>query len=106
MLVVLYRLASTTRILHITAGRGVYVETRKNQVEVVSGENISLMSTKGSINLQGEGIRMPHLPLPRDLFPSHEDFKFFQLCACANGKLFLVLPDTICSTGNMDEICQ
>lgn len=91
----------------MTAGKGLHVESRSGSSEIVSGRDIHLKSAKGSINLEAEDIRMPRLPVSEGhLYSPTHGFEIFQLCVCANGKLFLVPPETKCATRYVNTVCQ
>lgn len=91
----------------MTAGKGLHVESHSGTSEIVSGQDMHLKSVEGSINLEAENIKMPSLPVSGGHpYQSVREFEIFQLCVCANGKLFLVPPETKCATRHINTVCQ
>lgn len=91
------RITSPTKTLLMTAANGIHLESFKKNSRVTAGENIQFQSAEGSIRLQPLGVKMPHLRIPTYDLPSKGEFKFYQLCVCKNGKLFLASSESSCS---------
>lgn len=90
----------------MTTSKGIYLESFSGHSDVVSGQDLHFNSTEGSINIRAAKIQMPDLPILNDSHSVHE-FKFFQLCVCNNGKLYLASPESSCSASRrlMNRIC-
>lgn len=96
------KLESSTRSVEISAPLGVSIESRAGDVSATCLNDLKLQSTGGMITVDSASVMMPKLPIvlpssgDRVTESSPEQLDAYQLCACGNGKLFLVPPDGEC----------
>lgn len=116
------RLESSTRALEIRASERVIVESRAGEILTNALLDLTLQSIEGAIKLDAKIIILKGLKNdnPIEIQLTHDDqrqqqyqsirrnqsitnkekLSVYQLCACANGKLFLAKPDGICEADN------
>ncbi|KAG7305430.1 hypothetical protein JYU34_009501 [Plutella xylostella] len=105
-------LESPTRSLEMQAAQSVSIESRAGDISATCLTTFQLRSIAGSIRLDAPSIYMPKLksalPLPPSQPHSHDPHhqNIYQLCACANGKLFLAPPHGACAAREDSLICR
>ncbi|XP_045526681.1 delta-sarcoglycan-like [Pieris brassicae] len=105
-------LESPTRSLEMHASQTISLESRAGDISASCLTNFKLRSTAGSIRLDAPSIYMPKLksalPLPPPASHTHDPHhqNIYQLCACANGKLFLAPPHGVCAAREESLICR
>lgn len=109
------RLESATRSLKISAPQRVVIESWANEISATCLTDLKLQSVHGAIRLDAKTVVMKGLKTanPTQGHPSREqqqqqhssrasshqnqrDTTIYQLCACANGKLFLARSEGTC----------
>lgn len=107
-----HRLESATRALEIKAPERVVIESRAGGISATSLSHLTLQSIEGSIKFDANSVFLKGLKVgstiqrhtlkdqqrPRNSRSSSDDKDtgVYQLCTCANGKLFLARADGIC----------
>ncbi|XP_037934896.1 delta-sarcoglycan [Teleopsis dalmanni] len=104
------RLESPTRQLELSAAKDINMQSRAGGIELSALEDIKLSALDGSLRLESNKILMPNLrtalpPNPGQAQNHEHMHRFFQLCACSNGKLFLAAPHSICA-GDESTVCR
>ncbi|XP_049865028.1 zeta-sarcoglycan-like [Pectinophora gossypiella] len=105
-------LESPTRSLDMHAAQSIALESRAGDISASCLSTFRLKSTAGAIRLDAPSIYMPKLksalPLPPSTPHSHDPHhqNIYQLCACANGKLFLAPPHGACAAREESLICR
>ncbi|KAM7349092.1 sarcoglycan delta [Cochliomyia hominivorax] len=104
------RLESPTRQLEMTAAKDINFQSRAGGIEISALEDVKLTALDGSLRFESTKIFMPNLrtvqlPLPGTPQSREHLHRVFQLCACANGKLFLAAPHSICA-GDDTTVCR
>ncbi|XP_046979075.1 delta-sarcoglycan-like [Vanessa cardui] len=105
-------LESPTRSLEMHAAQSIALESRAGDISASCLSTFRLRSIAGSIRLDAPNIYMPKLksalPLPPSGSHSHDPHhqNIYQLCACANGKLFLAPPHGVCAAREESLICR
>ncbi|XP_050342158.1 delta-sarcoglycan-like [Nymphalis io] len=105
-------LESPTRSLEMHAAQSIALESRAGDISASCLSTFRLRSVAGSIRLDAPNIYMPKLksalPLPPSASHSHDPHhqNIYQLCACANGKLFLAPPHGVCAAREESLICR
>ncbi|XP_012547195.2 delta-sarcoglycan-like [Bombyx mandarina] len=105
-------LESPTRSLEMHAAQNIALESRAGDISASCLTTFRLRSIAGSIRLDAPSIYMPKLksalPLPPSAQHPHDPHhqNIYQLCACANGKLFLAPPHGICAAREESLICR
>ncbi|CAH2091899.1 unnamed protein product [Euphydryas editha] len=105
-------LESPTRSLEMHAAQSIALESRAGDITASCLSTFRLRSIAGSIRLDAPSIYMPKLksalPLPTSAPHGHDPHhqNIYQLCACANGKLFLAPPHGICAAREESLICR
>ncbi|KAI8118841.1 Delta-sarcoglycan [Lucilia cuprina] len=104
------RLESPTRQLEMTAAKDINFQSRAGGIEISALEDVKLTALDGSLRFESSKIFMPNLrtvqlPLPGTQQSREHLHRVFQLCACANGKLFLAAPHSICA-GDDTTVCR
>ncbi|KAG6464264.1 hypothetical protein O3G_MSEX014397, partial [Manduca sexta] len=105
-------LESSTRSLEMHAAQNIALESRAGDISATCLTTFRLKSVAGSIRLDAPSIYMPKLksalPLPPSAAHSHDPHhqNIYQLCACANGKLFLAPPHGACVAREESLICR
>ncbi|CAH0628942.1 unnamed protein product [Chrysodeixis includens] len=105
-------LESPTRSLEMHAAQNIVVESRAGDISASCLTTFRLRSVAGSIRLDAPSIFMPKLksalPLPPSAAHMHDPHhqNIYQLCACANGKLFLAPPHGACAAREESLICR
>ncbi|XP_044007390.1 zeta-sarcoglycan-like isoform X2 [Aphidius gifuensis] len=111
------RLESSTRALEVRASERVVVESRAGEILTNSLLDLTLQSVEGAVKLDAKIIilkgltiqikfthddqRQHYQSIPKNRSITNEEkLSVYQLCACANGKLFLARPDGICQADN------
>ncbi|XP_034939815.1 zeta-sarcoglycan isoform X2 [Chelonus insularis] len=106
-------LESATRSLEIKAPERVVIESRAGEIFASCLSDLTLQSIEGVIRLDAESVFLKDLKIgafvqkhqsreqqqiPRNDRSSTDqrESNIYQLCVCANGKLFLARPDGIC----------
>ncbi|OWR42634.1 hypothetical protein KGM_211850 [Danaus plexippus plexippus] len=104
-------LESPTRSLEMHAAQSISMESRAGDISASCLTTFRLRSIAGAIRLDAPSIYMPKLksalPLPPSAHthdPHHQNI--YQLCACANGKLFLAPPHGVCAARDESLICR
>ncbi|XP_041973208.1 delta-sarcoglycan-like [Aricia agestis] len=103
-------LESPTRSLEVHAAQSVSLESRAGDITASCLTTFRLRSVAGAIRLDASSIYMPKLksalPLPPSAphGPHHQNI--YQLCACANGKLFLAPSHGVCAAREESLICR
>ncbi|XP_054982766.1 delta-sarcoglycan isoform X1 [Sorex araneus] len=82
------RLESPTRSLVMEAPKGVEINAEAGNLEATCRAELRLESKDGEIRLDAASIRLPRLPHGAHA-PAGARQKVFEICACANGRLFL-----------------
>ncbi|XP_063989502.1 zeta-sarcoglycan isoform X1 [Diachasmimorpha longicaudata] len=106
------RLESATRALEIKAPERVVIESRAGDITASSLSHLTLQSIEGAIKFDANSVFLKGLKVagtiqrhntkeqqrPRNSRSSSDqrDSSIYQLCTCANGKLFLARPEGIC----------
>ncbi|XP_053600454.1 delta-sarcoglycan-like [Plodia interpunctella] len=105
-------LESPTRSLEMHAAQNIALESRAGDISASCLTTFRLRSIAGSIRLDAPSIYMPKLksalPLPPSTPHTHDPHhqNIYQLCACANGKLFLAPPHGACAAREESLICR
>ncbi|VVC87212.1 unnamed protein product [Leptidea sinapis] len=105
-------LESPTRSLEMHASQSIGLESRAGDITASCLTTFRLRSVAGAIRLDAPSIYLPKLksalPLPSSVPHSHDPHhqNIYQLCACANGKLFLAPPHTVCAAREESLICR
>ncbi|KAL4703404.1 hypothetical protein ACJJTC_011193 [Scirpophaga incertulas] len=105
-------LESPTRSLEMHAAQSIAMESRAGDISASCLTTFRLKSVAGSIRLDAPSIYMPKLksalPLPPSAPHTHDPHhqNIYQLCACANGKLFLAPPHGACAAREDSMICR
>ncbi|CAH2268160.1 jg8167 [Pararge aegeria aegeria] len=105
-------LESPTRSLEMHAAQSIALESRAGDISASCLSTFRLRSIAGSIRLDAPSIYMPKLksalPLPPSAPHTHDPHhqNIYQLCACANGKLFLAPPHGVCAAREESLICR
>ncbi|KAJ0179287.1 hypothetical protein K1T71_004999 [Dendrolimus kikuchii] len=105
-------LESPTRSLEMHAAQNIALESRAGDISASCLTTFRLRSVAGSIRLDAPSIYMPKLksalPLPPSTPHTHDPHhqNIYQLCACANGKLFLAPPHGACAAREESLICR
>ncbi|XP_026479845.1 delta-sarcoglycan-like [Ctenocephalides felis] len=112
------RLESSTRSIEIRSPKGVIIESRASDLKFESLSDLAIHSVAGKIRLESPDVRIPNIRTATPSQPtSHrrqEDdrtggrwHQVYQLCACANGRLFLAQPHGLCAArDDSDRICR
>ncbi|XP_011740739.1 delta-sarcoglycan isoform X4 [Macaca nemestrina] len=82
------RLESPTRSLVMEAPKGVEINAEAGNMEATCRTELRLESKDGEIKLDAAKIRLPRLP-HGSYTPTGARQKVFEICVCANGRLFL-----------------
>ncbi|XP_072941675.1 zeta-sarcoglycan-like [Epargyreus clarus] len=105
-------LESPTRSLEMHAAQSIALESRAGDITASCLTTFRLRSVAGAIRLDAPSIYMPKLksalPLPPSTPHTHDPHhqNIYQLCACANGKLFLAPPHGACAAREESLICR
>ncbi|CAK1578291.1 unnamed protein product [Parnassius mnemosyne] len=105
-------LESSTRSLEMHATQGISMQSRAGDISASCLTTFRLRSVAGAIRLDAPNIYMPKLksalPLPPSTPHTHDPHhqNIYQLCACANGKLFLAPPHGVCAAREESLICR
>uniref|UniRef100_A0A8C6RVG3 Sarcoglycan, delta (dystrophin-associated glycoprotein) n=1 Tax=Nannospalax galili TaxID=1026970 RepID=A0A8C6RVG3_NANGA len=82
------RLESPTRSLVMEAPKGVEINAEAGNMEATCRTELRLESKDGEIKLDAAKIKLPRLPRG-SYTPTGTRQKVFEVCVCANGRLFL-----------------
>lgn len=82
------RLESPTRSLVMEAPKGVEINAEAGNMEAICRTELRLESKDGEIKLDAAKIKLPRLP-HGSYTPTGTRQKVFEICVCANGRLFL-----------------
>lgn len=82
------RLESPTRSLVMEAPKGVEINAEAGNMEATCRTELRLESKDGEIKLDAAKIKLPRLP-HGSYTPAGTRQKVFEICVCANGRLFL-----------------
>ncbi|XP_048638759.1 delta-sarcoglycan isoform X1 [Marmota marmota marmota] len=82
------RLESPTRSLVMEAPKGVEINAEAGNMEATCRTELRLESKDGEIRLDAAKIKLPRLP-HGSYTPTGTRQKVFEICVCANGRLFL-----------------
>ncbi|XP_003509766.1 delta-sarcoglycan isoform X1 [Cricetulus griseus] len=82
------RLESPTRSLVMEAPKGVEINAEAGNMEATCRSELRLESKDGEIKLDAAKIKLPRLPRG-SYTPTGTRQKVFEVCVCANGRLFL-----------------
>ncbi|EDL33797.1 sarcoglycan, delta (dystrophin-associated glycoprotein), isoform CRA_c [Mus musculus] len=82
------RLESPTRSLVMEAPKGVEINAEAGNMEAICRSELRLESKDGEIKLDAAKIKLPRLPRG-SYTPTGTRQKVFEVCVCANGRLFL-----------------
>nr|XP_044633679.1 delta-sarcoglycan isoform X3 [Equus asinus] len=82
------RLESPTRSLVMEAPKGVEINAEAGNMEATCRTELRLESKDGEIKLDAAKIKLPRLP-HGSYTPTGTRQKVFEICVCANGRLFL-----------------
>nr|CAI9689081.1 unnamed protein product [Rangifer tarandus platyrhynchus] len=82
------RLESPTRSLVMEAPKGVEINAEAGNMEATCRTELRLESKDGEIKLDAAKIKLPRLP-HGSYTPAGARQKVFEICVCANGRLFL-----------------
>ncbi|XP_054369836.1 delta-sarcoglycan isoform X3 [Mirounga angustirostris] len=82
------RLESPTRSLVMEAPKGVEINAEAGNMEATCRTELRLESKDGEIKLDAAKIQLPRLP-HGSYTPTGTRQKVFEICVCANGRLFL-----------------
>ncbi|CAG4964853.1 unnamed protein product [Parnassius apollo] len=105
-------LESSTRSLEMHATQAISMQSRAGDISASCLTTFRLRSVAGAIRLDAPNIYMPKLksalPLPPSTPHTHDPHhqNIYQLCACANGKLFLAPPHGVCAAREESLICR
>ncbi|KAB0387764.1 hypothetical protein FD755_002720 [Muntiacus reevesi] len=83
-----FRLESPTRSLVMEAPKGVEINAEAGNMEATCRTELRLESKDGEIKLDAAKIKLPRLP-HGSYTPAGARQKVFEICVCANGRLFL-----------------
>lgn len=107
------RLESLTRSLDLRAPVSINIESRAGDIKATSLKDIKLQSVAGEIRLDAASVMMPSIPtaLPTSrststLSGSARTHDVYQLCVCANGKLFLAPSHGVCAVEEDSRVCR
>lgn len=83
-----------------------HLQSYGGSVSVISQKDLSLKSTNGDIVLRSKSIKMPFLPVIKDINNNNRNrqHKLFQMCVCHNGKLFLASSEASCYSNDI-SVC-
>lgn len=98
------RLESPTRSLEMEAPYGINLQSMAGDIDAIALKDLTLESKYGSILMNSDSIIMRHLPEAATSSTAQPVNNVFQLCACANGRLFLASPSAICKGDT--SVCQ
>ncbi|KAF4525654.1 hypothetical protein B566_EDAN001254 [Ephemera danica] len=109
------KLESPTRSLDVKAPLGVAIESRAGDIRATCLKDLKLQSVAGTIRLDASNVLMPGLRIaspmsqigagPRSASTSRGRAQdIYQLCACANGRLFLAQPEGLCVADT--DVCR
>ncbi|KAK3910986.1 Delta-sarcoglycan [Frankliniella fusca] len=112
------KLESPTRSLWVHAPMGVKIESRAGDISASCLTDLKLQSVAGSIRLDGASLFLPGMrmsvaeagkaPVPtgRGRQEGRRRDEIYQLCMCANGKLFLSAAEGLCAADNDSFVCR
>ncbi|OWK12272.1 SGCD, partial [Cervus elaphus hippelaphus] len=83
-----FRLESPTRSLVMEAPKGVEINAEAGNMEATCRTELRLESKDGEIKLDAAKIKLPRLP-HGSYTPAGARQRVFEICVCANGRLFL-----------------
>ncbi|XP_011503975.1 PREDICTED: delta-sarcoglycan-like [Ceratosolen solmsi marchali] len=106
-----FRLESATRSLEVRAPHGINVESSAGEISATCLSHMKLTSRDGAVTIESRRVFLKGLRTA--LLPEHgsstkssgkrqgntnksEGIAVYQLCACANGRLFLAPAEGIC----------
>ncbi|XP_059482697.1 delta-sarcoglycan [Neocloeon triangulifer] len=100
------KLESPTRSLHVKAPQGVSIEARAGEISANCLSDMKLQSVAGTVRLEAANVFMPGLrEASRGSGQSSRATQdVYQLCACANGRVFLAQPDVACAADS--DVCR
>ncbi|XP_065346272.1 delta-sarcoglycan-like isoform X1 [Cloeon dipterum] len=100
------RLESPTRSLQVKAPQGVAIESRAGDISASCLTDLKLQSVAGTVRLEAANVFLPGLrEAGKGGAPSGRVSQdVFQLCACANGRIFLAQPDAVCAADS--DVCR
>lgn len=108
-----FRLESPTRSLELRAPASINIESRAGDIKTTSLADIRLQSVAGDIRLESSSVMLPSIPTATPT--SHGSFttpgssrthEVYQLCVCANGKLFLAPSHGVCAIDDASDLCR
>ncbi|XP_063706397.1 delta-sarcoglycan [Culicoides brevitarsis] len=104
------KLESPTRSLEMKSSQEIFIQSMAGSIQAISLDDLKLNSKSGSVRLDAANINLPNLKIAQPHAPSYLSAtstspQVYQLCACANGKLFIAAPTGICATGDSD-VCR
>ncbi|XP_026479925.1 gamma-sarcoglycan-like [Ctenocephalides felis] len=108
------RLESSTRGIKIISPKGIHVESKAADIKTESLNDITIKSLAGKIKLDSSNVLMPNLkialPVQSHINNENSNSKkyntIYQLCSCANGKLYLAQSHGLCITDISQDICR
>jgi len=110
---------SPTSYLKLEGNQGIYLNATSDNLSIRSLNNVDIKSRSGKVIITTGRLHLPNIPSfnstleekPRGSQYGRRRYNsgnilntIYQVCVCANGKLFLVLPDTSCFATK--EICK
>ncbi|CAO1337825.1 unnamed protein product [Diamesa hyperborea] len=101
------KLESPTRSLEMQASQEIFLQSRAGSIEATSLNDIKLHSISGSIRFDSDTIIFAGLKTAQPTFyeKNSATHKFYQVCVCQNGKLFLAYSHGICA-GDEANLCR
>ncbi|CAO1338404.1 unnamed protein product [Diamesa serratosioi] len=101
------KLESPTRSLEMQASQEIFLQSRAGSIEATSLNDIKLHSISGSIRFDSDNIIFAGLKTAQPTFYEKNiaTHKFYQVCVCQNGKLFLADSHGICA-GDEATLCR
>ncbi|KAJ8266852.1 hypothetical protein GJAV_G00135420 [Gymnothorax javanicus] len=98
------RLESPTRSLYMEAPKGVQILAEVGDIQAVCKNELRLESKDGEITLDAGNIRLLRLPEGKASLTGPRQ-TVFEVCVCANGKLFLSQAGTGSTCQISDSVC-
>ncbi|XP_012996411.1 gamma-sarcoglycan isoform X2 [Cavia porcellus] len=98
------RLESPTRSLSMDAPRGIHINARAGQIEALSQMDIIFQSSDGMLTLDAETIRLPKV-VEGTQGRSRSPQGLYEICVCADGKLYLSAAGEGTTCQEHSEVC-